>query len=54
MSLKMKCHSNWNVTQDEMSPKLECQLKIKCHSTSNATENKMSLKGEFNLKLNFT
>ena len=54
MSLKMECHSKWNVAQNGMLLKLECQLKIECLSTWNVTKNGMSLKVEFNLKLNFT
>ena len=39
-SLKMECHSKWNVTQNGMS------LKVECHSKWNVTQNGMSLKME--------
>ena len=37
-SLKMECHSKWNVTQNEMS------LSMECHSKWNITQNGISLK----------
>ena len=37
-SLKMECHSKWNVTQNGMSFKMEC------HSERNITQNGISLK----------
>ena len=40
MSLKMECHSKWNVTQNGMS------LKMECHSKWNVTQNRMTLKME--------
>ena len=43
----MECHSQWNVTQNGMSLKIEC-LKMECHS------NGMSLEMEFPLKWNVT
>ena len=36
MSLKMVCHSKWNVPQSGMS------LKMKCHSKWIVTQNRMS------------
>ena len=55
MSLKMECHSKWNVTQNGMSFKMECHskwnvtqngmsLKMECHTKWNVTQNEMSLK----------
>ena len=40
MSLKLECHSKWNVTQHGMSLKIECHLKL------NVTQNRISLKME--------
>ena len=40
MSLKLECHSNWNVTQIGISVELEC------HSNQNVTQTGISLKLE--------
>ena len=64
-SLKMECHSKWNVTKNGMSLKKECHskwnvtkngisLKIECHPKWNVTQNGMSLKIECQSKLNGT
>ena len=45
MSLKMECHSKWNVTQNGMS------LKIECHSKWNVTQKGMSHKKGISLKM---
>ena len=55
MSLRLKCHWDWNFTKTEMSLKLKCHwnwnvtktempLKLKCHWNWNVTETEMSLK----------
>ena len=51
----MECHSQYNVTQNGMSKKLECHpngmsFKIECHSKWNVTQNIMSLKMECHSK----
>ena len=48
MSLKMECHSQWNVTQKGMSHTKNVtqngmSLKLECHSKFNITKNGMSL-----------
>ena len=48
MSLKLECHSNWNVTQIGMT------LKLKCHSIWNVTQIEVSFKLECHLNLNVT
>ena len=48
LSLKIECHSKWNVTQNGIS------LKMECHSKWNVIQNGMSLKMEFHLKWNVT
>ena len=53
MSLKMECHSKWNVTENEMSLKTKCNsngmsLKMECHYKLNVSQNGMSLKMECN------
>ena len=48
MSLKLECHSKWNVTQNFMLPKMECHLKC------NFNQNWMSLKIECYSKWNVT
>ena len=48
MSLKMECHSKWNVTQNGKS------LKMECYSKWNVTQNGMSLKMECHSKWNVT
>ena len=47
MSLKMKCYSKWNVTQDGMS------LKTEFNSKWNVAQNGMSLKNGTLLKMEF-
>ena len=60
MSLKNGFYSTWNVTQNEMSLKMECHSKLnvtkmECHSKWNVTtQNGMSLKMEYHLKGNDT
>ena len=49
MSLKLKCHQNWNVTKIERSPKLKCQKtemsqQLKCHQNWNVAKTEMSPK----------
>ena len=49
MSLKMKCHSKWNVIQNGVSINAECHLKnitqnglsfrMECHSKCSVTQN---------------
>ena len=65
MSLKMECHSQWNVTHNGMSLKMEFHWKwtftengmlpeMKCHSIWNVIQNVMSLTMECHSKLNVT
>ena len=51
----MDCHSKSNVTQNRMSPKVECHsngmsLKMEYHSKWNVTQNGMSFEMECQLK----
>ena len=43
MSLKLKCHSIWNVTQSSVT-QIEMSLKLKCHSNWNVIQIETSLK----------
>ena len=43
MSIKLKCHANWNVTQNGMS------IKMEHNSKWNETHNELSLKFECHL-----
>ena len=59
MSLKMKCYSKWNVTENWMFLKIECQLngmslKMECYSNRNVTQNGVSPKMEFHTKWSVT
>ena len=51
MSLNTECHSKWNVTQNEMLPKIKCYSngmspKMECHLKGNFSQNGISLKME--------
>ena len=51
MSLKVECHSKWNVTQNEIYSKWNVTqngmaLKMECRTKWNVTKNGMSLKME--------
>ena len=65
MSLKLECHSNWNLTQIRMSLKLESHLNwnvtqigmsltFKSHQNGNFTQIRMSLKLECHKNCNVT
>ena len=51
MSLKVECHSNWNVTHIECLSnlnvtKIVMSLKLECHTNWNVTQISVSLKNE--------
>ena len=54
MSLKIKCQSKCNVTQNLISLKMEFHSKLNVTLKWNVTQNGISLKIDFHSKLNVT